>query len=322
MALRNQPYIPLMVDDFQTDEKLRDCSAASVGVYIRIMCLMHTTPEYGIILLKQKHKQGKDVCSGLAVQMAKQFPFDEKTINAALVELIEENVLQLNGDQIEQKRMIKDNDISLKRAAAGSSGGKKTQSNNKFAKAKPKANTQANSVSVNEYVNGNEGVSLFEVIIQLIADNFPEIKIKQGATISSIMFQQLDNFFEVCPEFKETGHFQEYLEKIKKSEWLMEKASAPISLKWICNPDNCMDVYTGKYANRKKDETASQDQAAWDALLKMLNKYSMREITKHIKCEKTKAAIKKIGGISVVGNSTKYTQGKIQADFKRAFNEV
>lgn len=57
MPLRNQPYLPLFVDDFQTDERLRDCSAAATGIYIRIMCVMHKSEEYGKILLKQKHKQ-------------------------------------------------------------------------------------------------------------------------------------------------------------------------------------------------------------------------------------------------------------------------
>jgi uncharacterized protein YdaU (DUF1376 family) len=57
MALRNQPYIPLYVQDFLTDEKLIECSAQSTGVYIRLMCIMHKSEDYGKILLKQKDKQ-------------------------------------------------------------------------------------------------------------------------------------------------------------------------------------------------------------------------------------------------------------------------
>ena len=40
MALREQPYLPLYVQDFLTDEKLNECSAESTGVYIRLMCIM------------------------------------------------------------------------------------------------------------------------------------------------------------------------------------------------------------------------------------------------------------------------------------------
>ena len=57
MALRDQPYIPLYVQDFMTDEKLSECSAESTGVYIRAMCIMHKSQEYGTVLLKQKDKQ-------------------------------------------------------------------------------------------------------------------------------------------------------------------------------------------------------------------------------------------------------------------------
>ena len=46
MSLRNQPYIPLYVQDFMTDERLNECSAAANGVYIRLMCLMHKSEEY------------------------------------------------------------------------------------------------------------------------------------------------------------------------------------------------------------------------------------------------------------------------------------
>jgi len=60
MALRDQPYIPLMVKDWLTDEKLKECSASSLGVYVYIMCAMHKSREYGTILLKQKNKQTSD----------------------------------------------------------------------------------------------------------------------------------------------------------------------------------------------------------------------------------------------------------------------
>ena len=57
MSLRNQPYFPLYVQDFLTDEKLNCCSASSQGVYIKIMCLLHKSEVYGELMLKQKDKQ-------------------------------------------------------------------------------------------------------------------------------------------------------------------------------------------------------------------------------------------------------------------------
>lgn len=146
MALRDQPYLPLYVQDFMTDEKLAECSAASTGVYIRIMCLMHKSEPYGKILLKQKHKQTDNQIKNFASQLTKQMPYDFHTVANALVELIDENVLSMENDVITQKRMVKDNEISEKRAFAGKSGGKKTQKKNKkFAQANALAKTQANT---------------------------------------------------------------------------------------------------------------------------------------------------------------------------------
>lgn len=54
MALRDQPYLPLYVNDFLSDEKLNNCSAESTGVYIRLMCLMHKSNEYGVISLSDR----------------------------------------------------------------------------------------------------------------------------------------------------------------------------------------------------------------------------------------------------------------------------
>ena len=65
MALRNQPYFPLYVQDFMTDEKLNECSAKANGIYIRLMCIMHKSEEYGTILLKQKYKQNESKSENL-----------------------------------------------------------------------------------------------------------------------------------------------------------------------------------------------------------------------------------------------------------------
>jgi len=141
MALRDQPYIPFYVQDFMTDEKLSECSAKSTGVYIRIMCLMHKSAEYGTILLKQKDKQTSKQINNFALKLVKHLPYSVEVIESGLNELINEGVLIMDADKLMQKRMIKDNNISIKRSEAGKKGGKQTQ----FAKAKIKAKHQANS---------------------------------------------------------------------------------------------------------------------------------------------------------------------------------
>lgn len=154
MALRNQPYIPLYVDDYLTDEKLNMCSASTQGVYIKILCILHKQDEYGKLLLKQKEKQNESMCYNFATKFAKLLPFTFEVIYPSIEELIEENVLFIDGDFICQKRMIKDNSLSIVRSNNGKKGGEKTQSKNKknnnldtnFALAKD----EASSVNVNE----------------------------------------------------------------------------------------------------------------------------------------------------------------------------
>lgn len=152
MALRDQPYIPLYVQDYLTDEKLNECSAATQGIYIKIMCLMHKSDKYGYILLKQKDKQTPNQIKNFASKLVKHLPFEKGEIENALTELLEEEVLHMEGDKIYQKRMVKDNELSLKRSIAGKKGGDK----NKFALANSQANNKAKTEDENEDENENE----------------------------------------------------------------------------------------------------------------------------------------------------------------------
>lgn len=45
------PYIPLYVNDFFSDGKLRDCSAEAIGIYVYLLCVLHESSEYGKLKL-------------------------------------------------------------------------------------------------------------------------------------------------------------------------------------------------------------------------------------------------------------------------------
>lgn len=165
MALRDQPYLPLYIQDFLTDERLNECSAESTGVYIRLMCIMHKSEDYGTILLKQKDKQTGKQTSDFATKLVRQMPYDADTIERALEELLEEEVLRIEGDYLYQKRMVKDGRLSDIRASAGKKGGRKKAEidfansfANDFAIAKSVANTEIEI----EYENDNESVGDIE----------------------------------------------------------------------------------------------------------------------------------------------------------------
>lgn len=162
MALRDQPYLPLYVQDFLTDEKLAECSAQSTGVYIRLMCLMHKSSQYGCILLKQKDKQNESTILNFACKLARQMPYTVDVIAAALEELLEEEVIQINGDVLSQKRMVKDANLSDTRSAAGKKGKKHAQKSEpadfagEFAGDFAEAKSQANTENEIEYENESE----------------------------------------------------------------------------------------------------------------------------------------------------------------------
>lgn len=162
MALRDQPYLPLYVQDFLTDEKLAECSAQSTGVYIRLMCLMHKSGQYGCILLKQKDKQSDSKIQNFAVKLARQMPYTVAVIADALEELLEEGVIQIEDDTLSQKRMVKDAELSDTRSAAGKKGKKAAQKSGsgefagEFADDFAKAKSQANPENEIEYENESE----------------------------------------------------------------------------------------------------------------------------------------------------------------------
>ncbi|WP_340114858.1 hypothetical protein [Maribellus mangrovi] len=132
MALRDQPYFPLYVQDFLTDEKLMECSAEATGVCIKTMCVMHKSNEYGKICLKPKDKKSEDALTNFASKLSKHFPWDVATIKQGLTELVDENVMQINSDCLVQKRMVEDNIESLKKSKSGKKG-----ANARYAKKKP-----------------------------------------------------------------------------------------------------------------------------------------------------------------------------------------
>lgn len=144
MALRDQPSLKLNVKDFLNDERLLECSASATGVYIRLMCMMHMSEVYGKIALKPRDLSlfgGNDPLELFASQLVRHMPYDRKEILNALKELVAEGVIYVDGNYLCQKRMIRDAEISEKRAEAGRRGSSTT--NKKFAAANETAKPSA-----------------------------------------------------------------------------------------------------------------------------------------------------------------------------------
>ncbi len=235
MALRDQPYIPLYVQDFMTDEKLIECSAESTGIYIRLMCIMHKSEPYGAILLKQKDKQTVEQVENFALKLARQMPYQFDQILRGLNELLSESVIQIEGDLLYQKRMIADNDLSLKRADAGKKGGK-------FAQAKLKAKDKANTENKNE----NENVIESIVVTKKGAKN--EI-LKIAESMPEFVKDFIQYRSEIKKPFRSVKQFQTWVNQLRELSKGSTKEARKIVQHTIANG------YQGIFAPTKTKES-------------------------------------------------------------------
>ncbi len=253
MSRREQPYIPLYAQDFLTDEKLRECSAASVGVYIMLMCVMHKQEEYGTILLRGKDRQNEDVIRDFAIKLAKHLPFGVEVIGDALRELLDEDVIQLDGNRILQKRMVRDADVSEKRSAAGRKGSAST--NTKFAAAKSAANTPANDPAKTEealdFKDAGDRQStprgVYDEIAKLyneICVSFPRLRSLSEARKKAIK-ARLTNGYTV-------ESFKELFQKAEASSFLKGKNNKnwQATFDWLIKDSNMAKVIDGNYADK------------------------------------------------------------------------
>ena len=162
MALRNQPYLPLYVKDFRNDEKLARCSAASHGVYILLLCILHSEREYGKLLLRQSERQSSNNIQNFAAVLARMMPFGLTEVCDALSELLELGVISIDGDCLYQKRMVRDNEISEIRANAGKKGSSITNERFSFVASNDASKTASKSQQKHVYENVSECVDVLD----------------------------------------------------------------------------------------------------------------------------------------------------------------
>jgi uncharacterized protein YdaU (DUF1376 family) len=161
MALRDQPFLPLYIKDFMTDEKLAECSPAAHGIYVRLICILHKEEVYGRTTLKEKYKTGGDILSDFSEQFSTNMPFKTAAIYDGLKELFSEGVIQVRGNKLSQKRMVKDGELSEKRSKSGKTGGSKTsEKNKKLAETFATANSIANTANENAIENIDSKVDI------------------------------------------------------------------------------------------------------------------------------------------------------------------
>ena len=230
MALRNQPYLPLYVQDFLTDEKLMECSSSATGIYIKVMCIMHKSDEYGTILLKQKDKQTDNQISNFAIKLVKYLPFPLNEIISGLTELVNEGVIQIEDNKLMQKRMIQDNELSIIRAKSGSKGGFAKANNIAKDIAKDIANTEDENEDENININ-NKGTANFK---------------KSTAKITAFPF---DEFWELYDKKVDRKKIEPKWAKITEAEREQIKLHVPMYVK--STPDKIYRKNPEAYLNAR-----------------------------------------------------------------------
>lgn len=261
MALRDQPYLPLYIQDIMTDEKLNECCAATHGIYIKgIMCLMHKSETYGRILLKQKYKQNSSMCLNFAYQLSKHLPYSVDEIHFAISELIKEQVCYFEDDYLCQKRMIRDNDISEARSKAGKKGGGNPNFVSSFVKTKLQTNSEyeyeyeyKDESSLEKEESAERGKN--EIDYTGILDYW---NLNCGAyfpTLKTLSKSRKDKLKLRITEMGDVDILKQVFVKMTESNFLKgEGGSWKASFDWIVSNDkNWLKVLEGNYDNKKED---------------------------------------------------------------------
>ena len=161
MALSKQPYFPLYVRDYMSDERLSFCSLGAVGLFFRLICIMHLSEQYGYYLINKnslknlaRFSRKKDTRSGaekgvlegskecsesarealvnaLSTQLSKSTSNTKTAVKNALNELIDAGILVLSENGFYQPEMVKMDELSQKKSISGKKGADVTNNKNK-----------------------------------------------------------------------------------------------------------------------------------------------------------------------------------------------
>jgi len=219
MALRDQPYLPLYVQDYLTDEKLAICSWSTQGIYIKILCILHKQKEYGTILFKQNDKQILSTCLNFASIFVRLLPVQLSEMEAALQELVDNEILTIDGNKIFQKRMVKDNTISEMRSKAAKKGGGNPILFKQKNKQNPEYENEYENVinNDNKIINKVEKKEEFSMILEYPLEKVKDIILNDQSYIETL---SMNNHITVI---KTIQYVEEFCKKLE-NEGINEKS--------------------------------------------------------------------------------------------------
>lgn len=114
------PFMKFFVDDYLGDDNVQLCSLAAQGLWCNMLFRMHKAPKRGYLCLKKQPMTKEMAIKALAKWTANP----EQTISELLTELDDHGVYSTDADGcIYNRRMLKEVELSEKRARAGRKGG-------------------------------------------------------------------------------------------------------------------------------------------------------------------------------------------------------
>ncbi|MFW5735529.1 MAG: hypothetical protein ACOCWR_10760, partial [Oceanidesulfovibrio sp.] len=114
--MSTMPFFQFYPSDWLGDVKLQACSIGAQGLLINMMCLMHQSVEYGVLLISGHIPDTKTI--------AKLCHVTPRKFEKLFQELTQNEVLRIREDgAIFCKRMIKDQEVREQKSKAGGKGG-------------------------------------------------------------------------------------------------------------------------------------------------------------------------------------------------------
>ncbi|KIO75259.1 hypothetical protein TH53_21855, partial [Pedobacter lusitanus] len=114
--MSKKPSMQFYPGDWMKDPELRSVSIAARGLWMDMLCLMFESRERGFLLINGKAPS--------EVQLARMVGCTGEDLNHCLDELKDAGVLSHNGTNVLfSRRMVRDAEISNKRAKCGKMGG-------------------------------------------------------------------------------------------------------------------------------------------------------------------------------------------------------
>ena len=105
--------------------------------------------------------------------LLRQMPYMMSEIQDGLEELLDNKIIEIDGDYLLQKRMVKDGELSEKRAVAGKKGGKKSLG---FCSSKTQSKTRSKNISKSEANSEDENENDIDIEYEYNIKKFSFLK--------------------------------------------------------------------------------------------------------------------------------------------------